>query len=73
MPVPGGLANAPEHPVPLPRPVPGKRVFDVVLAAVLLVLVTPLMAVATVLVLVGLGRPVLFRQCPSSGTSWSET
>ncbi|MEK8106805.1 sugar transferase [Micromonospora sp. M12] len=33
------------------------------LAVVLLVLVTPLMAVAAILVMVGLGRPVLFRQC----------
>ncbi|WP_406076507.1 sugar transferase [Micromonospora sp. NBC_00858] len=63
MPVPGGLANAPEHPLLLPRPAPGKRVFDAILAAVLLVLVTPLLVVAAVLVMVGLGRPVLFRQC----------
>ncbi|MEU5933205.1 MULTISPECIES: sugar transferase [Micromonospora] len=63
MPVPGGLANAPEHPLPLPRPAPGKRVFDAILAGVLLVLVTPLLLVVAVLVMVGLGRPVLFRQC----------
>ncbi|WSZ94023.1 sugar transferase [Micromonospora sp. NBC_00858] len=47
----------------MPRPAPGKRVFDAILAAVLLVLVTPLLVVAAVLVMVGLGRPVLFRQC----------
>ncbi|WP_308209601.1 sugar transferase [Micromonospora sp. RHAY321] len=63
MPVPGGLANAPEHPLLLPRPAPGKRIFDAVLAAVLLVLVAPVLVVVAVLVMVGLGRPVLFRQC----------
>ncbi|WP_233196677.1 MULTISPECIES: sugar transferase [Micromonospora] len=40
-----------------------KRVFDVVVAAVLLLLTAPLMAVVAVVVAVGLGRPVLFRQC----------
>ncbi|WP_410814013.1 sugar transferase [Micromonospora sp. 067-2] len=63
MPVPGGLANAPEHPLLLPRPDPGKRIVDAVFAAVLLVLVTPVLMVVAVLVMVGLGRPVLFRQC----------
>ncbi|MBQ0989431.1 sugar transferase [Micromonospora sp. PSH03] len=47
----------------MPRPAPGKRVFDAILAGVLLVLVTPLLLVVAVLVMVGLGRPVLFRQC----------
>ncbi|MEV6692360.1 sugar transferase [Micromonospora sp. NPDC051196] len=41
----------------------GKRLFDVVLAAVLLLLTAPLMAAVAVTVAVGLGRPVLFRQC----------
>ncbi|MGC5030576.1 sugar transferase [Micromonospora sp. DT229] len=40
-----------------------KRIFDVVVAAVLLLLTAPLMAVVAVVVAVGLGRPVLFRQC----------
>ncbi|PWR07681.1 UDP-galactose phosphate transferase [Micromonospora acroterricola] len=47
----------------MPRPAPGKRIFDTIVAAVLLVLVTPVLAVVAVLVVVGLGRPVLFRQC----------
>jgi lipopolysaccharide/colanic/teichoic acid biosynthesis glycosyltransferase len=63
VPVPGGLANAHELPVQPSQPASGKRVLDAVLAAVLLLLVTPLLAVTAILVLVGLGRPVLFRQC----------
>ncbi|WP_269458418.1 sugar transferase [Micromonospora coriariae] len=55
--------NAPEKPLLLPRPDPVKRIFDATLAAVLLVLLTPLLVVVAVLVMVGLGRPVLFRQC----------
>ncbi|MBQ0901389.1 sugar transferase [Micromonospora sp. U21] len=47
----------------MPRPDPVKRIFDATLAAVLLVLITPLLLVVAVLVMVGLGRPVLFRQC----------
>ncbi|MEU5908106.1 sugar transferase [Micromonospora sp. NPDC047467] len=41
----------------------GKRVIDVVVAAVALILVTPVLIVGAALVAVGLGRPVLFRQC----------
>ncbi|MEV4656130.1 sugar transferase [Micromonospora sp. NPDC049301] len=55
--------NAPENPLLLPRPDPGKRILDAILAALLLVLITPVLAVVAVLVVVGLGRPVLFRQC----------
>ncbi|WP_325048827.1 sugar transferase [Micromonospora craterilacus] len=61
MPVPSVTA-----PVRPPRPAPDdrvKRVFDVLLATVLLLLTAPLMAAVAVAVAVGLGRPVLFRQC----------
>lgn len=61
MPVPSLTA-----PVRPPRPArrgdPVKRSFDVVFAATLLLLTAPLMAVVAVVVAVGLGRPVLFRQ-----------
>ncbi|MEU3453720.1 sugar transferase [Micromonospora sp. NPDC006766] len=40
-----------------------KRVIDVVAAAVLLALLAPVIATVALLVAVGLGRPVLFRQC----------
>jgi lipopolysaccharide/colanic/teichoic acid biosynthesis glycosyltransferase len=40
----------------------GKRLLDVVLGAVLLVLLLPVLAVAVLLVLVAHGRPVLYRQ-----------
>jgi lipopolysaccharide/colanic/teichoic acid biosynthesis glycosyltransferase len=43
----------------------GKRLFDVLGAATLLVLLAPLLALAGLAVLVVLGRPVLFRQCRS--------
>ncbi|MFG3707772.1 sugar transferase [Micromonospora sp. NPDC047670] len=59
-----GLVNAPERP---PRRQSGsdrgKRILDAVVAAVLLVLTAPVLGVVAVLVAVGLGRPVLFRQC----------
>ncbi|MEU8300234.1 sugar transferase [Micromonospora sp. NPDC048909] len=55
--------NAPDHPLLLTRPHRGKRIFDTTLAALLLVLVAPVLALVAVLVAVGLGRPVLFRQC----------
>ncbi|MEV1154536.1 sugar transferase [Micromonospora chokoriensis] len=62
MPEPGGLVDAD---LPLPRTSPGrsKRIIDLVVAAVLLILASPALIVVTVLVAVGLGRPVLFRQC----------
>jgi lipopolysaccharide/colanic/teichoic acid biosynthesis glycosyltransferase len=40
----------------------GKRLFDVLGAALLLVLTAPLLALAALLVLATLGRPVMFRQ-----------
>ncbi|GIJ27869.1 sugar transferase [Micromonospora qiuiae] len=40
-----------------------KRFVDVVLAAALLLLTAPVMVVVAAAVAVGLGRPVLFRQC----------
>jgi lipopolysaccharide/colanic/teichoic acid biosynthesis glycosyltransferase len=43
----------------------GKRLFDMLGAAALLVLLAPLLALAGLAVLVVLGRPVLFRQCRS--------
>ena len=62
MPVPSATAAVrPSRPVRPDDPI--KRVFDVVLATVLLVLTLPLMAAVAVAVAVGLGRPVLFRQC----------
>ncbi|MFI2711461.1 sugar transferase [Micromonospora sp. NPDC018662] len=42
---------------------PGKRAIDLVSAVVLLVLLAPVIATVALLVAVGLGRPVLFRQC----------
>ncbi|MFG2009518.1 sugar transferase [Micromonospora sp. NPDC048868] len=45
-----------------PRPEALKRAIDVLAATVLLVLTAPLVLVVAVLVAVGLGRPVLFRQ-----------
>ncbi len=39
-----------------------KRTFDVVLSAIALVVTSPLLAIGALLVLIGLGRPVLFRQ-----------
>ncbi|SBV26799.1 Sugar transferase involved in LPS biosynthesis (colanic, teichoic acid) [Micromonospora krabiensis] len=65
MPVPGGLVNASDRPVPLTRSDRGKRIVDATVAAILLVLVAPIVAAVAVLVAVGLGRPVLFRQCRS--------
>lgn len=62
MPVPDGLVDA-DLSLPRTSPKRGKRVADVVVAAVLLVLVTPLLIVVAALVAMGLGRPVLFRQC----------
>ncbi len=62
--MPVSSATAPVRPSRPARPDdPIKRVFDVVLATVLLVLTLPLMAAVAVAVAVGLGRPVLFRQC----------
>ncbi|MEU4380860.1 sugar transferase [Micromonospora echinofusca] len=59
-----GLVNAPERSAPAPaRPERGKRVLDVTVAIALLVLTAPVLAVVAALVAVGLGRPVLFRQC----------
>ncbi|WBB69859.1 sugar transferase [Micromonospora sp. WMMD812] len=55
--------NAPDRALSRTRPDRGKRFVDAVVAAVLLVLVAPVLAVVAVLVAVGLGRPVLFRQC----------
>ncbi len=43
----------------------GKRLFDLLGAAALLVLLAPLLALAGLAVLLVLGRPVLFRQCRS--------
>ncbi|MDG4798692.1 sugar transferase [Micromonospora sp. WMMD1082] len=62
--MPVSSVTAPVRP-PLPaRPDdPVKRVFDVLVATVLLLLTAPVMAVVAVAVAVGLGRPVLFRQC----------
>lgn len=40
----------------------GKRLFDLSVALVALVLATPVMLVVAVAVLIGMGRPVLFRQ-----------
>ncbi|MDO3705950.1 sugar transferase [Micromonospora sp. C28SCA-DRY-2] len=58
-----GLVIAPERP---PRQQGrldrGKRILDVAVAAVLLVLATPALALVALLVALGLGRPVLFRQ-----------
>ncbi|WP_341720201.1 sugar transferase [Micromonospora sp. FIMYZ51] len=45
------------------RPQRSKRLIDVVAATVLLVVLAPVMAVTALVVLVRLGRPVLFRQC----------
>src|SRR5690349_20166305 len=45
--------------MPEPR---GKRLFDILFAAVLLLLAAPLLALAALGVLCALGRPVLFRQ-----------
>ncbi|MGN9767005.1 sugar transferase [Micromonospora sp. SD12] len=59
-----GLVNAPERPLPAStRPERGKRLLDVTVAIALLVLTAPVLAVVAALVAVGLGRPVLFRQC----------
>ncbi|MER7891457.1 sugar transferase [Micromonospora sp. NPDC094482] len=55
--------NTPGRPPRPIRPDRGKRIVDVTVAVVLLVLVSPVLAVVAVLVAVGLGRPVLFRQC----------
>ncbi len=41
---------------------PGKRIFDLLVAAVCLVLLVPVMAIIAGLVLLDTGRPVLFRQ-----------
>ncbi|MEU4714739.1 sugar transferase [Micromonospora purpureochromogenes] len=60
--MPGVLVTAPDRPAHQARPERVKRIIDVTVAAVLLVLVAPVMAVVAVLVAVGLGRPVLFRQ-----------
>jgi lipopolysaccharide/colanic/teichoic acid biosynthesis glycosyltransferase len=40
----------------------GKRALDVLLAVLMVVLLAPIMAAVAILVLLGLGRPVLFRQ-----------
>ncbi|MBQ1075052.1 sugar transferase [Micromonospora sp. C31] len=56
--------NAAGRPAPgSTRPGRGKRLLDVTAAITLLVLAAPVLAVVAVLVAVGLGRPVLFRQC----------
>ncbi|MER7459789.1 sugar transferase [Micromonospora sp. NPDC126480] len=61
MPVAGVVTlEGPPRSVPFDR---GKRAFDVVAAAVLLALLAPVFAAVALLVAVGLGRPVLFRQC----------
>ncbi|SCL32765.1 Sugar transferase involved in LPS biosynthesis (colanic, teichoic acid) [Micromonospora nigra] len=61
--MPATSLTAPVRPTPPARRVdPVKRLFDVVLAAALLLLTAPLMAAVAVVVAVGLGRPVLFRQ-----------
>ncbi|MFU8851396.1 sugar transferase [Micromonospora sp. SL1-18] len=57
-----GLLEAPVRPVVEARPERLKRAFDVVAALLLLVLTAPLVAVVALVVAVGLGRPVLFRQ-----------
>ncbi|MGY0005356.1 sugar transferase [Micromonospora sp. I033] len=50
----------PDRPERSDRP---KRALDVVVAAVLLVLLAPVLATVALVVAAGLGRPVLFRQC----------
>jgi lipopolysaccharide/colanic/teichoic acid biosynthesis glycosyltransferase len=62
--VPVSSVTTPVRPTRPARPDdPVKRLFDVVLAVTLLLLTALLMAVVAVAVAVGLGRPVLFRQC----------
>ncbi|OKI45256.1 sugar transferase [Micromonospora sp. CB01531] len=56
------LLDAPVRPTARTRPDRLKRTIDVVAALVLLVLTAPLMALVALVVAVGLGRPVLFRQ-----------
>lgn len=51
------------HTAHRPSHLRAKRVVDVVLALVLIVLTAPLMVTVAVLVAVRLGRPVIFRQC----------
>ncbi|MET7864836.1 sugar transferase [Micromonospora taraxaci] len=51
-----------EDPQRTGRPDRGKRVIDVVAAVILLALLVPVIATVALLVAVGLGRPVLFRQ-----------
>jgi len=57
-----GLMEAPARPVAGTRPERLKRAIDVTVALLLLVLTAPLIAVVALVVAVGLGRPVLFRQ-----------
>ncbi len=54
--------GAPRHPRLVPQRSMTKRAFDVSVASVLLVLLSPVIAVVALLVRVGMGRPVLFRQ-----------
>ncbi|MFV2100780.1 sugar transferase [Micromonospora sp. LOL_024] len=62
--MPVSMATAPARPTrSARRGDPAKRVFDVVVSALLLLLTTPVMVAVAVTVAVGLGRPVLFRQC----------
>ena len=46
---------------PAPRQ-PGKRAFDIVVTSILLLLLSPLLAVTALVVLVADGRPILYRQ-----------
>lgn len=62
MPVPGGLVDA-DLSLRRSSPERSKRIIDVMVAAVALVLATPLLIMVAALVTIGLGRPVLFRQC----------
>ncbi|MBY8874833.1 sugar transferase [Micromonospora sp. PLK6-60] len=57
-----GLVDASPRPRQRQRPDRGQRVLDVAVAALLLVLAAPVIAVVAALVAARLGRPVLFRQ-----------